>query len=149
VGLAASFICIAALTIAVLALAREVGVLRLRIATEPALDITDEGPALGSRVTLSPARSTALTLAVFSSEACRLCQTLKPVVAAFRRDPFVTLAEFDEVRDAEVWRELGIPGSPYAVALDSEGHVRAKGTFNNYGQLESILATAERSLASA
>ena len=63
--------------------------------------------------------------------------------------PFVTLAEFDEVRDAEIWRELGIPGSPYAVALDPEGQVRAKGTFNGYGQLESILATAERSLASA
>lgn len=41
-GLTASFIFIAALTIAVLALAREVGVLRLRIATEPALDIADE-----------------------------------------------------------------------------------------------------------
>jgi len=147
-GLAASFTCIAALTVAVLALARELGVLRLRIAPAPALDIADEGPALGSRVSISPAPTT-LTLAVFSSESCRLCQTLKPVVSAFRRDPLVTLAEFDEVRNAEVWRELGIPGSPYAVALDSDGHVRAKGTFNSYGQLEGILATAERSLASA
>jgi hypothetical protein len=148
-GLAASFACIAALTVAVLALARELGVLRLRIAPEPALDIAGEGPPLGSRVSLPPSRAGALTLAVFSSEGCRLCQTLKPVVAAFRRDPLVTLAEFDEVRDAEVWRDLAIPGSPYAVALDSNGRVRAKGTFNSYGQLESILATAERALASA
>ena len=147
-GLAASFICIAALTVAVLALARELGVLRLRLASEAALDIAGEGPPLGSRVSLSQG-GTALTLAIFSSEGCRLCQTLKPVVAAFQRDPLVTLAEFDEVRDADVWRELGIPGSPYAVALDSGGHVRAKGTFNSFGQLEGILATAERALASA
>jgi methylamine utilization protein MauE len=147
-GLVAAFACIAALTVAVLALARELGVLRLRLAAEPALDIADEGPPLGSRVSLAPG-ATALTLAVFSSEGCRLCQTLAPVVAAFRRDPLVTIAEFDEVRDAEVWRELGIPGSPYAVAVDGDGHVRAKGTFNSYGQLEGILATAERSLASA
>ncbi|MFL6289137.1 MAG: MauE/DoxX family redox-associated membrane protein [Actinomycetes bacterium] len=147
-GLAASFSCIAALTVAVLALARELGVLRLRIGTESALDIADEGPPLGSRVPLSRG-GTALTLAIFSSDGCRLCQTLKPVLAAFQRDPLVTLAEFDEVRDADVWRDLGIPGSPYAVALDSGGHVRAKGTFNSYGQLEGILATAERVLASA
>jgi hypothetical protein len=149
VGLAASFSCIAALTVAVLALAREIGVLRLRIAPEAALDIADEGPALGSHVSVSAAGETPLTLAVFSSDGCRLCQTLKPVLAAFRRDPLLTLAEFDEARDADVWRELGIPGSPYAVALDSDGHVRAKGTFNSYGQLESILATAERALANA
>jgi hypothetical protein len=147
-GLAASFICIAALTVAVLALARELGVVRLRLASEAALDIADEGPPLGSRIALSRG-GTALTLAIFSSEGCRLCQTLKPVVAAFQRDPLVTLAEFDEMRDADVWRELDIPGSPYAVALDSDGHVRAKGTFNSYGQLEGILATAERALASA
>ena len=148
-GLVAAFACIAALSLAVLALARELGVLRLRLRDEPALDIAEEGPPLGSRVTLTTSRGTLLTLAVFSSEGCRLCQTLKPVISAFRRDPLVTLTEFDEVRDADVWRELGIPGSPYAVALDGNGHVRAKGTFNSYGQLEGILATAERSLVRA
>ena len=39
---------------------------------------------------------------------------------------------------------LSIPGSPFAVALDPDGTVLAKGTFNNLAQLESILATAER-----
>ena len=43
-----------------------------------------------------------------------------------------------------MWRELEIPGSPYAVALDLDGTVLAKGTFNNLAQLESVLATAER-----
>jgi hypothetical protein len=56
----------------------------------------------------------------------------------------VTVEIFDEVADADVWRELAIPGSPFAVALDGAGVVLAKGTFNNLAQLESVLATAER-----
>ena len=39
---------------------------------------------------------------------------------------------------------LAIPGAPYAIALERDGTVGAKGTFNNLAQLESILATAER-----
>ena len=57
------------------------------------------------------------------------------------------MATFDEVRDADVWNALDVPGSPYAVATDSAGVVRAKGTFNSFGQLESILGTAERRIA--
>ena len=64
-------------------------------------------------------------------------------------EPLVAVEVFDEVRDAEVWAELGIPGSPFAVALGRDGAVRAKGTFNSYGQLESILATAERRVVEA
>jgi hypothetical protein len=152
-GLAAAFVLIAALGVAVLALAREVGLLRLRLAPEAALELGDEGPPLGARVDLDErfARSAEarFALAIFSSDGCRLCQSLKPVIAAFARDPLVSVAVFDEVRDAEVWRDLDIPGSPFAVALDLDGAVRAKGTFNTYGQLESILSTAEQRLAEA
>jgi hypothetical protein len=152
-GLLATVLCVGVLAVAVVALAREVGLLRLRLGTESALDIVEDGPPIGSRITLperfdgtAPER---LALAVFSSDACRLCQSLKPVVAAFARDPLVAVEIFDEVQDADVWRALNIPGSPFAVALDSDGAVRAKGTFNTYGQLESIVATAERQLADA
>jgi hypothetical protein len=51
---------------------------------------------------------------------------------------------FDEVRDADAWREADAPGSPFAVAIGLDGTVLAKGTFNNLAQLESVLATAER-----
>ena len=153
IGLVVVFALIAALGAAVLALAREVGLLRLRLGVDPALEIAAEGPSLGARVALDErfeANDHArFALAIFSSDGCRLCQTLKPVVAAFARDPYVAVAVFDEVRDADVWRELAIPGSPFAVALDRHGAVRAKGTFNTYGQLESIVSTAERRLAEA
>jgi methylamine utilization protein MauE len=152
-GLVASFACIAVLAVAVLALARDLGMLRLRLGPESALEIGDEGPPLGQRVPLpecfSRTTGAELGLAIFSSEGCRLCRTLKPVIAAFRRDPLVAVEVFDEVRDADVWSALRIPGSPFAVAFDRDGAVHAKGTFNTYGQLESILAAAERRLAEA
>jgi hypothetical protein len=153
IALVAAFLCIAVLAVAVVALAREVGLLRLRLAPEAALEIADEGPPLGARIVLperlAGSAHARLAVAIFSSEGCRLCQSLMPVIAAFQRDPLVAVEVFDEVRDAELWRELGIPGSPFAVAFDPGGAVRAKGTFNSYGQLESILATAERRLADA
>jgi hypothetical protein len=153
IGLALAFACVLALGVAVLALAREVGLLRLRLGGQPALEIADEGPPIGARLGLierfradDRAR---FALAVFSSDGCRLCRALEPAVAAFRRDPLVAVEVFDEQRDADVWRDLRIPGSPFAVALGRDGAVRAKGTFNSFAQLESILATAERRLAEA
>jgi hypothetical protein len=58
--------------------------------------------------------------------------------------PAVAVGRFDEVEHSEAWLALDVPGSPYAVALDSQGTVLAKGTFNNLAQLESILAAGER-----
>jgi hypothetical protein len=60
------------------------------------------------------------------------------------KDPRVAVGVFDEVAEAELWRNLEIPGSPFALALDRRGTVLAKGTFNNLAQLESVLATAAR-----
>jgi hypothetical protein len=152
-ALGLAFVLILTLSLAVLALAREVGLLRLRIAGDAALEIPDEGPPVGERIGLierfRPDGRTRFALAVFSSDGCRLCRTLDPVIAAFRHDPLLAVEVFDEVRDADVWRELEIPGSPYAIAIAPDGSVRAKGTFNSYGQLESILATAERRIAEA
>ena len=59
-----------------------------------------------------------------------MCRALAPAVAAFGRDPRVVLREFDEVRDADAWTAADVPGSPFAVALDADGTVLAKGTFN-------------------
>jgi hypothetical protein len=136
----------------VLALAREVGMLRLQLGTQGALEIAGEGPDVGSPAESlatciampSPGGTERLGLAVFSSEGCHLCQTLSPAIENVANDPHVTVGVFDEVADAALWRELEIPGSPFAIALDRHGTVLAKGTFNNLAQLESVLATAER-----
>jgi Methylamine utilisation protein MauE len=140
----------AGLAVAVLALAREVGMLRLQLGTQGALEIAGEGPDVGShaetlarRLAVAPANGgPRLGLAVFSSEGCHLCQTLSPAIENVAKDPHVTVGVFDEVADAALWKDLAIPGSPFAIATDEGGTVLAKGTFNNLAQLESVLATA-------
>jgi hypothetical protein len=152
VGIGVALAACAALAVAVLALAREVGMLRLQVGTQGALEIAGEGPEVGGaaplladRIPLDGAR---LALAVFSSDGCHICQTLAPAIENVARDPLVAVGVFDEAAEAELWRRLDVPGSPFAIALDDEGTVLAKGTFNNLAQLESVLATAERRRAS-
>jgi hypothetical protein len=148
-GLAVALVGLVALAIAVLALAREVGMLRLSLDPRGALEVAHEGPEVGARSALADRFGAELTpgrlgLAVFSSEGCQMCRALAPAVAAFGRDARVVLREFDEVRDADAWAAADVPGSPFAVALDADGTVLAKGTFNTGAQLESVLAAAER-----
>jgi hypothetical protein len=147
-GLIVALFACAALAIAVLALAREVGMLRLRLGPAAALEIADEGPEIGRRIGLIdrfpglPAGG--IGLAVFTSEGCRVCRGLAPAISSLRGDPNLAIEVFDEAVDADVWGELAIPGSPYTMAVDENGIVLAKGTFNNLAQLESVLATAGR-----
>jgi hypothetical protein len=148
IGLAAAILACAALAVAVLALAREIGVLRLRVGPGSALEIPEEGPELGSRspiverFELGP--DVRQAIAVFSSEGCRVCQSLGPSIELLRSDPVIAIEVFDEAAEAQVWAALDVPGSPYAVALSPEGIVLAKGTFNNLAQLESVIAAAMR-----
>jgi Methylamine utilisation protein MauE len=148
IGIGAALLASAALGVAVLALAREVGMLRLQLGTQGALEITGEGPDIGSRAEGLAERigrnGAEYGLAVFTSEGCGICQTLAPAIENVAKDPRVAVGVFDEVTEAELWRTLGIPGSPFALALDGQGTVLAKGTFNNLAQLESVLATAAR-----
>lgn len=148
VGLGAALVLIAALGVTVLALARELGTLRMSITPQGALEIPSEGPEVGGRTALAkafgPLGEGVLGLAVFTSQACHICRALEPAVASFERDPRVVVRRFDEVEEAEAWRLADIPGSPFAVAVGEDGTVLAKGTFNSGAQLESVLATAER-----
>ncbi len=147
-GLAVALLACAALAFAVFALAREVGLLRLRLGPGSALEIADEGPPLfapsGLDGRLDPDPEAVLGLAVFTSAGCHICRSLEPSIRALANDPRVAVASFDEAEDADVWSRLEIPGSPFAIALDLDGAVLAKGTFNNLAQLESVLATGER-----
>ena len=147
IGLGAALTGVAALAIALLALAREVGTLRMAIAPQGALEIPSEGPEVGGRTALAERFSGdafVIGLAVFTSEGCHICHALEPVIDAFARHPLVELRRFDEVEDADAWALADVPGSPFAVAVGADGTVLAKGTFNSGAQLESVLAAAER-----
>jgi hypothetical protein len=148
IGLGVALLACAALAVAVLALAREIGVLRLRVGPGSALEIPEEGPELGSRSPLverfAVGPDERHAIAVFTSEGCRVCQGMGPAIELLRSDPAIAIEVFDESDHADAWAALDVPGSPYAVALSPEGIVLAKGTFNNLAQLESVIAAAER-----
>lgn len=140
------------LGVLVLALAREVGELRLALGPQPALEIPGEGPALGSIATPAIDRfaaagalgeRTRFAVAVFSSEGCPMCQALEPSIGLLGNDPLLAVEVFDEARDADLWQALAVPGSPYAVVMSPDGAVLAQGTFNSLRQIESLVATAE------
>jgi hypothetical protein len=148
-GLSLSLLAVGGLAVALLALAREVGVLRLAAGNgRGALEIESEGPELGTvqpwaqRIELGG--RAVLALAVFSSDGCPMCAQVAPAVEHVAADALLAVCRFDEGLDAAVWAAAAVPGSPYAVALDLDGVALAKGTFNSLAQLESVLATARR-----
>ena len=145
-GLAVALVAVAGLAVAVFALAREIGELRLAIAPQSALSLEDEGPPLGSRLEVIHRfpRGAPLAVAVFTSPGCALCRALDPSLRLVASDPEIELELFDEEADADVWRALAIPGSPYALVLSADGDLLAKGTFNSLYQLESLLVHATR-----
>lgn len=148
IGLGVALLGVMGLAVAVLALARELGELRLAVAPQAALSLDHEGPELGGRLALIDrfeGRSP-IAVATFTSPGCSLCAALEPSLRLLANDPDVELRLFDEETDADVWEALAVPGSPYAVVLAPDGEVRAKGTFNSLYQLESLLAHATRSL---
>jgi len=146
------WILLVALTIVVAALARQVGVLHLRLGPLGALEIDTEGPPLGeapppleaktaagSRVTLGGAGLPRLV--VFVSPGCGICaQVLPGVPAAARAGGHVPLV----IQDPEAETAFRVPGTPYALVLDRQGVAVAKGTVNNLEQLEGLIETARR-----
>lgn len=152
-GLGVALLACAGLAVALLAVAREVGMLRLQAGSQGALEIAEEGPELGSPAPALANRlykeGAGLGLAVFVSDGCHVCRTLEPAIRSLAAEPSLAVGVFEEVRDAELWRELEVPGSPFAVAADLDGTVLAKGTFNNLAQLESVAATAARRRSTA
>ena len=162
------------LGVLVVALARQVGTLHLRMGPRGALELDEEGPPLGE--TPQPVAATDLDgrevwiggpgegqLVVFVSPGCPVCREVLPGVPAAARagrlEPVVvTDAEEPEavatyaragvgapvVAGPGLGERYGVPGTPYAIVIDPSGAVRAKGTVNNLEQVEGLVDTALR-----
>ncbi|MFN3469537.1 MAG: methylamine utilization protein MauD [Novosphingobium sp.] len=103
-GLVLAWVAIIALVVALLALARQVGVLHMRVAPAGALQTTG-GPAVGARAPAVPARDldgnavivggpakgVPLRLLMFVSATCPLCKGLIPAARSFARAERVEL----------------------------------------------------------
>ena len=148
----AQWILLVVLCVVVVALARQVGTLHLRLGPRGALEIDTEGPPLGEAVPAVDARGTDGTslvlggaggrrLVLFSSPTCIVCREVAPAVpAAAGAADLVSQI----VHDPDAERAFDVPGTPFVVVLDEMGIVRAKGTVNNLEQVEGLVDTAAR-----
>ncbi len=115
VGQVLSWVVIVALVVALLALARQVGVLHMRVAPAGALQ-TSGGPAVGGKAPAVPARTlegkdvivggpaknVSLRLLMFVSATCPLCKGLIPAARSFAKDERVELTFVgDDTVDAQ------------------------------------------------
>lgn len=151
------WILLAVLAVVVVALARQIGVLHLRLAPVGALEVDDEGPALGEAPEPRTARGRegAPTLVggpgprrllAFVSPTCPICEQVLPSLpAAAAAGGLVPQV----VSDAELESVYGVPGVPFLVVLDELGVVRSKGTVNSLEQVEGLIDTARRRIAEA
>jgi protein-disulfide isomerase len=146
------WVMVVALVFIVVALARQVGTLHLRLGPRGALEIDTEGPPLGEAPPPAPAMADSghhvmvggpgpRRVVAFSSPTCSVCREIAPALpaaASAARMAHVVL------HDPEAERVWDVPGTPFVVVLDERGIVRAKGTINNLEQLEGLIDTATR-----
>ncbi|MEP6973276.1 MAG: hypothetical protein ABI869_03920 [Actinomycetota bacterium] len=148
----AQWMMVIVLAAVVVALARQVGTLHLRLGPRGALEVDSEGPALGEAPPPMPgidARGSRvlvggpgpMRLMLFSSPTCRICEEVAPGIgvaaSAARMVPMV-------LHDRELERAYGVPGTPFLLVIDERGIVRAKGTVNNLEQVEGLIDMALR-----
>jgi methylamine dehydrogenase accessory protein MauD len=146
------WVLLVALLLIVVALARQVGTLHLRLGPRGALEIDTEGPPLGEAPPPRPAVAEdgshvmvggpgVRRVVVFSSPTCSVCREVRPAVpAAASAVGMVHVV----LHDQQTEHEWNVPGTPFVVVLDDLGVVRATGTINNLEQLEGLLDTALR-----
>jgi hypothetical protein len=123
----------------VLALYRQVGVLHLRLGPGHAFEHEAEGLPLGE-----PAPdSMAGRLVVFTSRDCPICAQIVPGLRALGSDHAIAVerVRYEDDRGRELYEQFLVPGTPYAVYVDSAGYVRAKGTINTLEQLEGMVVS--------
>jgi hypothetical protein len=148
-ALAALAVAVAILVVLVLALYRQVGVLEARLGPAAALELADEGPALGATApALAGLSRRGAELVAFRSPGCRLCAEIEPALQALRRDG-LAVHEVSEEPGSDAFRRYRVPGSPYVAYLE-DGVVAAKGLVNTLEQIEELIATGrERARAAA
>ncbi len=126
------------LSLAVVALYRQVGVLSMRIAPQSALELIEEGPDVGEVAPmLVDLTRMGPEMVAFVSLNCRVCINVLPGLRAIDRDgiPVRWIREDDE---PEVFDEWGVPGTPYVVYL-VDGVVRSKGLVNTLEQIQWVI----------
>lgn len=139
------------LSLAVVALLRQVGVLHARLRPLGA-HMAGEGPAAGAPAPPSDRldyAAASLTLLAFTSPRCDVCRTLVPSLSYLERDyaDAVRVVVLDHgPATAELFSAFNVHSTPYFVTVGRDGMVRGGGVANSLEQVEVLV---EESLAAA
>ena len=178
VSLVLLWLAVVALALLLLALMRQVGILHERVAPLGALmldqgpKVGERAPVfevrdLWGRLTrLGGVREKPLLL-LFISSTCPVCKKILPIALRLAREENLDLALIGDEDEAklrslvqqglkevrvfnapEVGQSYKVGKIPYAVLIDSEGIVRAKGLVNNREHLESLMEAHRLGVAS-
>jgi len=148
----AQWLLVLVLAVVVVALARQVGTLHLRLGPRGALEVDAEGPALGEVPPAMPAVDRhgdrvlvggpgPARVVLFSSPTCAICREVAPGIDAAASAAGLTPMV---LHDPDLERVYDIPGTPFLLVMDRAGAVRAKGTVNNLEQVEGLIDLALR-----
>ena len=133
------------LTVAVIALLRQIGVLHARLHPLGA-HFGGEGPALESAAPPVDGLSYAdadTTLLAFTSPTCEVCKVLAPSLRALDRDyRDVRVHVVDLTTARSVFDAFQVRSTPYVVAVDRAGVVKGRGVVNSLEQIEEVLEAA-------
>lgn len=127
-----------ALTLAMLALYRQVGVLSLRLGPRTALELDDEGPPIGQPAPLLEGLNRrGSELVAFVSLNCRMCIEVVPGLRALAKEG-IPVHWLREDTHEEVFERWGAPGTPFVVHV-VDGIVRSKGLVNTLEQIDWVI----------
>jgi hypothetical protein len=136
------------LSLLVLALYRQVGVLTMRIGPRVPFELAEEGPEVGaSAPPLEGLRGRRPEVVFFFSATCRLCRQLSPGVAALARQG-LAVRVVEEEQEEDAFKRWNVPGTPFVVHV-VDGVVAAKGTVNTLEELETLLAAGKARMNAA
>lgn len=145
------WVAVAVLLVMVFALLRHVGVLHGRLdalaAVVPEADV-EEGPELGSTAPLQGRLGygrAPMTLVAFVAEGCELSAAVVPALRVVDKQygDAVRVVELSlGSRTIGAFEAFKVEATPFVVAVDREGVVRAKGRSRSLAQLEDLVASA-------
>ena len=134
------------LALAVVALLRQIGVLHARL-RPLGVHFAGEGPERLAPAPVAPGidyGEAQLTVVAFTSPGCEICAGLVPglrSLAATYREVAVEVVDHAP-STAAVFADFNVRSTPYVVAVDGQGVVRARGVANTLEQVEVMVEEA-------
>ncbi len=142
----ALWVAVIVMGLAIVALLRQIGVLHARL-NPMGVHFAGEGP---DRLKPAPLPdvfrygASRFTLVAFTSPGCEICAGLLPGIRALEREYrelTVHIVDHSPTTSA-VFAAFRVASTPYVVAVDGEGLVRARGIANSLEQIEMMLSEA-------